>query len=183
MTAEICRIDARRQADIRLKNEPFPLCGRLLPAYENGAWSYTVERFAPSATGEMTFPEENYDYAEMAGDCFFVGAYQDGECVGLAIYRRSWNKYLYLYDLKVSARARRGGIGRQLIEEGKRLARENGYRGIYTVGQDNNLNACLFYLKTGFEIGGMDTCVYRGTAQEGKSDVLFYLELDGEKEK
>lgn len=49
------------------------------------------------------------------------------------------------------------------------------YSGIYTQGQDNNLFACLFYIKTGFHIGGLDTNVYKGTKQEGKADILFYL--------
>ena len=48
--------------------------------------------------------------------------------------------------------------------------------GLYTIGQDNNLNACLFYLSCGFQIGGFDNKVYKGTSQEGKSDILFYLD-------
>ena len=49
--------------------------------------------------------------------------------------------------------------------------------GLYTIGQDDNLGACRFYLKAGFRIGGLDTEVYKGTKQEGKSDILFYLDL------
>ena len=85
-------------------------------------------------------------------------------------------KYMYLCDLKVSAAAWGRGIGMKLIERAKELAREKGYRGIYVIAQDNNLGACLFYLKCGFRIGGFDTEVYRGTAQEGKSDIIFYLD-------
>ena len=53
-------------------------------------------------------------------------------------------------------------------------ARKRGYIGLFTQAQDNNLNACLFYLKTGFTIGGFDNRVYRGTKQEGKADIIFY---------
>ena len=63
-----------------------------------------------------------------------------------------------------------------VIERAKELAREKGYRGIYVIAQDNNLGACLFYLKCGFRIGGFDTEIYRGTVQEGKSDIIFYLD-------
>ncbi len=52
----------------------------------------------------------------------------------------------------------------------------SGYNGIYTQGQDNNLGACLFYVKAGFYIGGLDTNVYKGTKQEGKSDIIFYYD-------
>ena len=64
----------------------------------------------------------------------------------------------------------------QLIEYAAQLTLRKGCRGLYTQGQDNNLNACLFYLATGFAIGGLDTQVYRGTRQEEKSDFLFYLD-------
>ena len=40
------------------------------------------------------------------------------------------------------------------------------------------VGACLFYLKNGFVIGGLDTHVYVGTSQEEKSDILFYLDTD-----
>ena len=36
----------------------------------------------------------------------------------------------------------------------------------------------VFDLKNGFVIGGLDTHVYVGTSQEGKSDILFYLDAD-----
>lgn len=123
----------------------------------------------------------------MSENCTFIGAY-DGECddesirgaaggadaencIGLAVMQEGFFKYMYLCDLKVSAAARGRGIGMKLIERAKELAREKGYRGIYVIAQDNNLGACLFYLKCGFRIGGFDTEVYRGTAQEGKSDI------------
>ena len=67
-------------------------------------------------------------------------------------------------------------IASLLIEKSKEVALEQGYRGLYTQGQDNNLGACLFYLNNGFVIGGLDTCVYQGTSQEGKKDILFYCE-------
>ena len=49
--------------------------------------------------------------------------------------------------------------------------------GIYTEAQDNNLGACLFYLKSGFIIGGIDTKIYSFTPQENKKDIIFYLDI------
>ena len=83
---------------------------------------------------------------------------------------------MYLYDLKISRAFRGTGAGRALLEKAAEVARGKGYRGIYTQGQDNNLGACLFYLKCGFAIGGLDTRVYTGTSQEGKRDIIFYLD-------
>lgn len=85
---------------------------------------------------------------------------------------------MYLYDLKVSRPYRGQHIGTMLMQKAKEKAVQNGYRGLYTQGQDNNPGGCLFYLHSGFYIGGLDTAVYRHTKQEGKADILFYCEAD-----
>ena len=97
--------------------------------------------------------------------------------MGLAIYRRDWFRYLYLDDLKVCRDWRRMGVGAALLDEGLRIAREQGCLGVYIIGQHNNLSACLFYLRHGFQIGGLNPRVYDGTSQEGKCDIFFYRKL------
>ena len=170
---EIRIIDREHKADISIPNEPFTIFGRLIPAYDGEKWSYTTELFPEKS--EMCFPDENYIFEEMS-DCVFIGAYADEKCVGLAIMQDHWTKHMYLYDLKVNASVRGRHVGRKLMEKAREVALERGYRGIYTIGQDNNLTACLFYLANGFHIGGLDCDVYRGTNQEGKRDVLFYTD-------
>lgn len=178
MEITVRRIEKDREADIRLPNEPFSIYGQMIPHYDGENWSFDTVRLPQEQVHDMVFPDENYDYDAMAENSIFMGAYEGQQCVGLAIYQHSWNKYLYLYDLKVNAACRGRRIGEKLIAAGRELARENGYRGLYTVGQDNNLGACSFYIRCGFEIGGLDTRVYQGTSQEGKRDILFYLEND-----
>ena len=169
-------IDAAHQQDINIPNEPFPLCGRMIPSYTDGQWGHSVVRFPEDSVSEMRFPDEHYDYAAMQGSSVFLGAYDGEKCVGLAILQDAWMKYMYLYDLKVSRDYRRRGAGAALMAKARDIALARGYRGLYTQAQDNNLNACLFYLSQGFFIGGLDTQVYKGTRQEGKSDIIFYLD-------
>ena len=57
------------------------------------------------------------------------------------------------------------GAGSECMTEIRIIGEEN--------KDDNNLSACLFYIKTGFKIGGLDTNVYKGTKQEGKADIFF----------
>lgn len=171
------RITEETKQDILLPNEPFSLWGKMIPLYDGTTWSYRTKTFPDEEVSEMVFPDEDYDFKELKKDHFFVGAYNDdGTCIGLAIYCKDWFRYLYLDDLKVSKQYRSQGVGRLLLEEGKKIASENGYRGIYTIGQDNNLSACQFYLHNHFEIGGFNTNVYRGTSQENKNDIYFYLD-------
>ena len=167
---KIRQIGPERAADARLPNEPFSLWGRVVPALENGAWTWTVERFEHSI--EDRFPDEPYDPA--ADDAIFLGAYDGGRCVGLAVLRREMFRYLYLEDLKVSAAFRGQGVGGRLLEACLDEAKRLGLRGLRVIAQDNNASACLFYLHHGFAIGGFDNHGYRGTSQEGKADITFY---------
>lgn len=176
---EIKIIDAPNKADVNIPNEKFQEFGRIIPSYDGKkrTWTYELLRFAPENVTETCFPEENYDFNSMQ-DSVFLGAYDGDKCVGLAILQPGFFKYMYLYDLKVNKEYRRQHIGRLLIQKSKETAKQKGYSGLYTQGQDDNPGACLFYLKSGFYIGGLDTNIYRHTKQEGKADIIFYCETD-----
>lgn len=174
---EIKLIDREHKQDINIFNEPFLLWGRMIPSYTDEKWSYTTRYFDQQDVSETCFPDENYDYEEMCQNAIFIGAYDGDTCIGLAIMKDGFLKYMYLYDLKVNKAYRKQGIASALIDKAKEIAAAKGYLGIYTQGQDNNLSACLFYIKSGFRIGGLDTDVYKGTKQEGKADILFYLDI------
>ena len=171
----IREIYEKNSRDINLPNEPFMVFGRMILTYANEKWDYATEEFAEKVP--MSFPDENYRYEEMAKNSVFLGAYDNDKCIGLAILQNALFKYMYLYDLKVNQAYRRSGVALSLIQKAGEIAKNKGYRGIYTQGQDNNLGACLFYLKSGFVIGGLDTKGYQGTPQEDKKDIHFYLDL------
>lgn len=168
-------IDREHRSDVNIPNRSFPLIGRMVPSLKNGEWDYKVEKFAVPSV--MCFPDENYDYDQMIENSVFIGAYDKEVCVGLAVLQEGMFRYAYLYDLKVNPELRGKGIAKLLIDRAGEIARSKGYGGIYTQAQDNNLSACLFYLKSGFRIGGFDNTIYKGTAQEGKSDIVFYLDF------
>ena len=171
---EIKQITHDNARDLNLPNEPFSMPGKFIPQLQDGVWSYRTESFATPET--MVFPDENYDFEAVSQKGIAFGAYEDGQCIGVAIYEDYWLKYMYLSDLKVSGAARGKGAGKALIRTGLEEAKKRGYRGLYTIAQDNNLNACLFYLRTGFAIGGFDNRVYGGTSQAHKADIIFYLD-------
>lgn len=169
-------IDREHSKDINLKNDSFPLYGKMIPTYENEKWGYSISLFPDSEVSEMCFPNENYQYEELEKDHVFIGAYDKDKCVGLAIMVDDWFKYMCLDDLKVSKGYRGQGVGTGLIKKALEVAKSRNYNGIYAIGQDNNLDACKFYLRNGFEIGGFDNRIYRGTSQENKANIIFYLE-------
>lgn len=89
---EIRHIDEAHRQDINIPNEPFSLFGRMLPAYQNDWWSYTVERFPEESVKKTCFPDENCDYAAMTAEgSIFLGAYDGDKCVGLAILQQAFS--------------------------------------------------------------------------------------------
>ena len=171
----IQKIDNAHASDARLPNQPFQLWGQVIPALQDGKWSYRVRK--NDQVDEDCFPNEEYDVAH--DDRIFLGAYSSEQCVGVAVLHKEWYRYLYLDDLKVNAGLRGHGIGGMLIEAAMEEAKVLGFRGVYTIGQDTNASACLFYLKHGFTIGGFDNRVYDGTKLEGTGNIIFYRELEG----
>lgn len=170
----IRKLDNAHALDARLPNQPFQLWGRVIPTLQDGKWSYRVQK--SNQIGEDCFPDEKYDVTR--DDRIFIGAYFEEQCVGLAVLRKEWYRHLYLDDLKVNADLRGHGIGGILIEAAMEEAKALGLHGVYTICQDTNASACLFYLKHGFTIGGFDNRVYDGTKLEGTGNIIFYRELE-----
>ena len=169
---EIRPITRENREDLNLKNESFQMPGRLIPSLKDGVWDHRVEWFQEAKS--LCFPDENYDFEQYSQNGFILGAYEGEKCLGIGIFQDTCWKYCYLYDLKVCAEARRQGVGKALVNAGMVEAQARGYHGIYLHAQDDNLNACLFYLSCGFRIGGFDNHIYNGTSQEGKADIIFY---------
>jgi len=53
------------------------------------------------------------------------------------------------------------------------IAKEEGYIGLYTVAQDNNLSAYFFYLNNGFRIDRLNVDI-RERLKKAKSSTIFY---------
>ena len=168
----VVRIGPERAADVNLPNEPFTQSGRFVPELHEGVWSYRIDPLPEKQ--EIRFPDCPYDVEEE--DTVFFGAYRKDTCVGLAVLRKQLFRYLYLDDLKVCKAYRGAGTGSLLIRACLEEAKRQGMQGVYTIAQDDNVPACRFYLKCGFAVGGFDNRSYRGTKQEQKADVFFYLD-------
>ena len=78
MMIEIRRIDAQHKSDINIPNEAFPVFGRIIPSFNNGHWTYKLERYHPENITEITFPNKDYVYEDME-DSVFLGAYDGTE--------------------------------------------------------------------------------------------------------
>ena len=70
---EIRRIDAQHKSDINIPNEAFPVFGRIIPSFNNGHWTYKLERYHPENITEITFPNKDYVYEDMEDSVFLNG--------------------------------------------------------------------------------------------------------------
>ena len=106
-------------------------------------WNQYLEHLGASVPDEMTA----YTWARIidAGQCdlFARLAEREGQVVGFAacvLHAGTWTRdpICYLEDLGVDATARGEGVGRALIDDLLRLAREQGWARLYWhTGQDN----------------------------------------------
>ncbi|API89110.1 GNAT family N-acetyltransferase [Marinilactibacillus sp. 15R] len=172
---EIKVVDKDNEKSLSLKNESFEIIGELIVARVDGHWLYTENEFEQIT--EMVFPEENYSYDTVIKNGFSIGAYDKDRCIGLAIFEYQWNSYVYLSDLKVSNPYRNQGIASKILDFSREIIAEKGYKGISTIAQSNNLIANRFYIKYGFEIGGLNTQNYHFTNLKGKADIYYYFQL------
>lgn len=104
-----------------------------------------------------------------------VGAYLDEGLVGLAIVEhQAWNNTLWIWELRVSERHRRQGIGRRLIERVTDSAVAMGCRAVGLECQATNVPAIRFYRSVGFELDGLDLSLYSNSDAE-QGEVCFYM--------
>lgn len=161
---------------LQLPNETFQIFGELVVTKPNDQWEYQEKYF--DQTQEKTFPEENYSFAKIYQNGFAIAAFDQEICVGLAVFEIHWNKYCYLSDLKVNQNYRRSGVSTDMLDLGIVVSKEKNCKGLSTIAQSYNLAANKFYLKYGFEIGGLNTRDYHFTSEQGNSDIYYYLDFE-----
>lgn len=157
---KIVQMDKSNVADVNDTNDYFSIFGRIIPIYQNEKWSHTEEIF--EEVKETKFPDDNLDWDEYINNedkaIFFV--YKLGKCVGQIRVVRQVNKFCYIENIAVVKPMRKYGIGKMLMNKAEEWAKEKGLSGLSLEAQDDNLGACRFYMKQGFEIGGIDVLVH-----------------------
>ncbi|MDR3570810.1 MAG: GNAT family N-acetyltransferase [Candidatus Pacebacteria bacterium] len=108
------------------------------------------------------YPRENLN-AMLANDQVFVLAVQDGErIIGMAtlyLQQKIDNRAAWVEDVIVSDEYRGRGLGKQLMEELIKTAREEGVLTLNLTSRSSRVAANALYQKLGFE--QRDTNVYK----------------------
>jgi ribosomal protein S18 acetylase RimI-like enzyme len=91
-----------------------------------------------------------------------------------ALAYEPWNCRARLEHLYVAQEARRGGVGRALVEAAVGAAGGLGARGVWVETQTSNYGAVRFYERIGFRWCGLDTSLYDPRAVAGDEVGIFF---------
>lgn len=160
--------------DINIPNQPFEVCGKIEPSFNNGKWTFKETIIHNSY--EYKFPDDEIDYSEYIDNpdkvVFFV--YDNLLCMGQIRIRRNWNGFCFIEDIAVAKAYRNQGVAGFLLKEAEAWAKNCKIKGFMLEAQDFNLTACRFYYKKGFVLGSVDNMLYYNTENNDVLALFWY---------
>jgi ribosomal protein S18 acetylase RimI-like enzyme len=90
---------------------------------------------------------------------------------------RGWNGIAHIESLATDRPVRGRGIGRKLLDAASGWARQQDLAGLFAETQTNNLDACRFYQRCGFTLGGYDRQLYAALERHRSEVALFWYSL------
>lgn len=161
MSIQICPMNETNMHLIPNHDQPYTVRGKMILKLEESKWSYTELLF--DSTYEKHFPVEDLELQDYLStpDKIVLMAYVDGILAGIIRLSRAWNLYAFIDDIGVFLEYRKTGVGRALMFAAEEWAKEHDLKGLALEMQDNNMDAARFYKACGFEIGGVNTMLYK----------------------
>ena len=145
---------------------------KISPFGENGCTASLVRKTTEpfSKNHKDTLYQEYWENAEAYG----VVSEQGEMLACIEMCPEEWSNRLLVTELWVSEALRGQGVGKQLMDKAKEIARRQKRRAVMLETQSCNTNAIGFYLHEGFELIGFDTCCYTND-DIGKKEVRLNL--------
>lgn len=142
--------------DINKTNDDFQVFGKLVPSLQSGKWSFEEHLF--DETKVIRFPDDKLEWNEYINreDKALFSAYKNSNCIGQIRIVKDWNRFCYIENIATKKEFRGYGIGKLLLAEAEKWAKQRELIGMSLEVQDDNLGACRFYVKQGFVLGGAD---------------------------
>ncbi|MHC8520439.1 GNAT family N-acetyltransferase [Rossellomorea sp. H39__3] len=108
---------------------------------------------------ETRFPDDNLEWSHYINreDKTVFLAYLNNRCIGQIRVVKEWNRFCYIENIATKREYRGSGVGKALLHQAEEWALERSLIGMSLEAQDDNLDACRFYIKQGFKLGGVDT--------------------------
>ena len=173
MNIIIREFDRYNVEDFGRCDSSFTVSSKLILNAENGTISYTIVDVPPYT---KQYEAEEFDskfYMDHPDRAIFF-AYLDEELAGEIRLRKNWNGYAYIDSVVVDSKFRNQGVGRVLIKQAIEWAKAKGFPGLMLETQGNNVPACHFYERCGFELRGFDTHLYKASDPSTDEIALYW---------
>lgn len=92
----------------------------------------------------------------------------------LDVEEEAWRETAWIWNIMLDVDARGAGIGREMINHTIGWARRRNLRALLLETQSNNVPACRFYLRMGFQLVGINTLFYTNQDLEKGEVALFW---------
>lgn len=166
------------QSNINLVNaidSSFRVDSKLVLNFSGGKFFYNIEP-AEQRIKSYIYDEIDYSIYITNEDKKIFFLFYNGKLTGQILLLKFWNGYCYINDIRIDKNCRGKGIGKLLIEKAIGWAKEKNCIGLQAETQDVNVNACKFYERLGFTLGGVDLYRYKSTEKEKDEIALdWYL--------
>ncbi len=173
MTISVHALEQETLADAGCCDGVFTVDAKLVLAVADDVIRFTVVAVPPHPKRYPVEPVDARAYLDDPDRAILL-ARVDGVGGGEIRLRRNWNRYAYIEDIVVDIAYRRRGVGRALIHAATQWAKDRGLPGLMLETQNNNVAACRFYQRCGFELGGFDRQLYRGLDPDTDEIALFW---------
>lgn len=136
---------------------------------QEGVLSFTIRPVNPYTKRYVPEPGRNLSaYVSGQKGAIYL-AYIDEKVCGQMIVSRNWNNLAIIEELEVDKDFRRQGVGAGLVAQAILWAKEHNLPGIMLETQSNNVSACLFYQRCGFQLRGFDDSLYKSILMSKES--------------
>jgi streptothricin acetyltransferase len=134
----------------------------------------------PTTPYRKAYTFDDAEFMDIGPDRMLAVARDAGRVRGYILVSKSWNNYALVDDFAVDRTVRGSGVGRRLMDRAVLWTEERDLPGMRLETQTNNVPACRFYRRYGFELGGYDEHLYGALADVRAETALFwYLFLKG----
>ncbi len=171
--------DERFVSDFEACDFSFEVTAEAVPPFDGPGLSGTMPVDAYRKTYDAD-PVELLEAAAESDAALFV-ARAEGRMLGYIALSIGWNGYAEIDDIAVDASARRSGVAVAMMDKAVNWAREHSLAGLRLETQSNNVAACRFYARYGFELAGYDRYLYTALNPGTREVALYwYLRFDAD---
>jgi GNAT superfamily N-acetyltransferase len=173
MEISLRQIDANSLQQVDQFNRNSIVRSHLMLDIHDNKISYSIVPVEPYEKILFVEPEDYTTFIDNPQKVIFF-AEVDGRPVGQIKMIPWWNKFAYVEELTVDTGFRGHGVGQALMSKAIEWAKAQAFPGITLETQTNNVPACLFYQRCGFELGGFDLRAYWNFPESHDEIALYW---------